>query len=265
MQSLSSSQNLQMGLALRQQLKEVYRARLRKENHHAVAGATSQAVAPASDNYGRLFGPSEPVIAARVVEEAKHWLQSPKRLNKFFGDEKLFAANTPEKVPKILDKIEREKKVSWLKESRDYSFLSGPENHNSRPVPSEIPKETKNSGPDKKRISAKSPLGEISRKDCEVVLPRPKIKKEIIRRPKIQARNCSKKEESCEEAIGIIRRMFGYDPTKYKNDDVGADISMEANFRDIEKEERRSAKIASKEDAEEFRKLMGNSKKIKRR
>ncbi|CAA0830885.1 Unknown protein [Striga hermonthica] len=252
-------------LALRQQLKEVHRARLRKENHHAaVAGVTSQAIAPASANYGRLFGPSEPVIAARVVEEAKHWLLTPKRLNKFFGDEKLFAADTPKEVPKILDKMERTKKSSWLRESRDYSFLSADEN--SRPIPLEIQRETKNSRPDKERIiSPKRPHAEILRKGCEVVLPEPKMKKEVIRRPRIHVRNCSKKEESCEEAIGIIRRMFGYDPAKYKNVDAGTDVNMEANFRDIQKEERRSAKIANKEDAEEFRKIMGNSKKIKRR
>ncbi|GFP86645.1 hypothetical protein PHJA_000808300 [Phtheirospermum japonicum] len=59
----------------------------------------------------------------------------------------------------------------------------------------------------------------------------------------------------------MIRGLFGYDPTKYGDDDDIDDRRMEANFHDIEKEERRSAKIARKEDAEELRKLQVSSSK----
>ncbi|RWR77894.1 protein SPT2 isoform X2 [Cinnamomum micranthum f. kanehirae] len=51
-----------------------------------------------------------------------------------------------------------------------------------------------------------------------------------------------------EEAIRMIRNMFGYNPKKYADVDVG---DMEANFDDILKEERRSAKIAREEDEQE--------------
>ncbi|KAK6117829.1 hypothetical protein DH2020_048427 [Rehmannia glutinosa] len=77
-----------------------------------------------------------------------------------------------------------------------------------------------------------------------------------------------KVEESGDEekeginAISIIREMFGYDPTKFCDDD-GKDVRMEASFDDIQKEERRSLRMAQKEDAEELRKLMRNSKKLK--
>ncbi|XXG56759.1 hypothetical protein AAC387_Pa03g4090 [Persea americana] len=55
-----------------------------------------------------------------------------------------------------------------------------------------------------------------------------------------------------EEAIRMIRNMFGYNPKKYA--DVDDDVSgMEANFDDILKEERRSAKIAREEDEREQR------------
>ncbi|XP_060192412.1 uncharacterized protein LOC132621949 [Lycium barbarum] len=55
------------------------------------------------------------------------------------------------------------------------------------------------------------------------------------------------------EAISMIRRMFGYNPNRYRDDDDTSD--MEANFDDILREEKRSAKIAKEEDEEELRKI----------
>ncbi|XP_020246148.1 protein SPT2 homolog isoform X1 [Asparagus officinalis] len=59
-------------------------------------------------------------------------------------------------------------------------------------------------------------------------------------------------ESDDEDAIGMIRKLFRYDPNKYAavDDDVS---DMEADFREIQKEERRSAKIARKEDEEQLR------------
>ena len=51
----------------------------------------------------------------------------------------------------------------------------------------------------------------------------------------------------------MIREMFGYNPNRYRDDDDVSD--MEANFDEILKEERRSAKIAREEDEEELRKI----------
>ncbi|KAL2513352.1 SPT2 chromatin protein [Abeliophyllum distichum] len=53
------------------------------------------------------------------------------------------------------------------------------------------------------------------------------------------------------QAISMIRKMFGYNPRKYRDDDDDSD--MEANFEDILAEEKRSAKIARKEDEEQLR------------
>ncbi|RVX23971.1 hypothetical protein CK203_000660 [Vitis vinifera] len=56
------------------------------------------------------------------------------------------------------------------------------------------------------------------------------------------------------KAINMIRRMFGYNPNKYAGrDDDDDDSDMEANFDDILKEERRSARIAREEDERELR------------
>ncbi|XP_069152406.1 uncharacterized protein [Solanum lycopersicum] len=60
-------------------------------------------------------------------------------------------------------------------------------------------------------------------------------------------------EDDGEQAISMIREMFGYNPNRYRDDDDVSD--MEANFDEILKEERRSAKIAREEDEEELRKI----------
>ncbi|KAL6225019.1 hypothetical protein ACLB2K_003873 [Fragaria x ananassa] len=49
----------------------------------------------------------------------------------------------------------------------------------------------------------------------------------------------------------MIRNMFGYNPNKFADDDDVSD--MEAGFEDIQREERRSAKIARMEDEEQAR------------
>ncbi|XP_049381722.1 uncharacterized protein LOC125846362 isoform X2 [Solanum stenotomum] len=60
-------------------------------------------------------------------------------------------------------------------------------------------------------------------------------------------------EDDGAEAISMIRRMFRYNPNRYQDEDDTSD--MEANFDDILKEEKQSAKIAKKEDDEELRKI----------
>ena len=65
-----------------------------------------------------------------------------------------------------------------------------------------------------------------------------------------------------EPAAGItqtIRSMFGYDPSKYVDDED--DDDMEAGVADIEAEERRTARIARREDEEELRKLMAKKRR----
>jgi len=50
----------------------------------------------------------------------------------------------------------------------------------------------------------------------------------------------------------IIRRMFGYDPNKYRNMDDEDDRDMEVGFSSIQAEERRSERIAREEDEREL-------------
>ncbi|CAN4116837.1 unnamed protein product [Withania somnifera] len=60
-------------------------------------------------------------------------------------------------------------------------------------------------------------------------------------------------EDDGENISSMIRKMFRYNPNRYRDDDDDSD--MEANFDEILKEERRSAKIAKEEDEEELRKI----------
>ncbi|CAD6340847.1 unnamed protein product [Miscanthus lutarioriparius] len=59
-------------------------------------------------------------------------------------------------------------------------------------------------------------------------------------------------DEDEEDPFAMIRNMFGYDPSRYAGRDE--DVSdMEADFATIEMEEKRSARIARREDEEQLR------------
>ncbi|XP_059642590.1 uncharacterized protein LOC132284497 [Cornus florida] len=74
-------------------------------------------------------------------------------------------------------------------------------------------------------------------------------------RPKKKpVRRYSDDEDDGDEAVSMIREMFGYDPKKFAGHDED-DSDMEANYADIMKEVKRSALIARKEDEEELRKI----------
>eukprot|EP00250_Pteridium_aquilinum_P007316 c17061_g1_i1 orf=606-2009(+) len=51
---------------------------------------------------------------------------------------------------------------------------------------------------------------------------------------------------------GMIRKMFGYNPNKYRDLDDEDDRFMETNFHSIQMEEKRSARIAREEDEREL-------------
>ncbi|KAL2465918.1 Uncharacterized protein Adt_41769 [Abeliophyllum distichum] len=66
-------------------------------------------------------------------------------------------------------------------------------------------------------------------------------------------------DDDTEQATGIIRKMFRYDPKKFGDD--ADDRNMEATFSDIQMEETRSAKIARKEDAQEHKRIVEQEKR----
>ncbi|XP_019189393.1 PREDICTED: uncharacterized protein LOC109183786 [Ipomoea nil] len=58
-------------LELRQKLKERFRKKMKKELGSGSASSCR------SDNFGSFFGPSQPVIAERVIQEMKSLLENP--------------------------------------------------------------------------------------------------------------------------------------------------------------------------------------------
>ncbi|KAI3470996.1 hypothetical protein Pfo_027659 [Paulownia fortunei] len=290
-------------LAVRQQLKEAFRARLRKETGSAVATGKENA-APA-DNYGRFFGTSEIVFSDRVIQETQTWSENPKsavkeleRKLKNDGDKKKTAAGSMA-AKTIMNAMNRRRKVQWLKDTRDYSFLSsdceipvpGNKDKNSRPPEMMKEKGSKIQGlkvikrdSETRMKNSRAKKEQASRNSKKPLEPRRKImhsSKEKLTVPKPQSNKSSHQKNPClvadgrkrkleqraaeekEEinAISIIRRMFGYNPTRFCDDEE--DVNMESTFADIQKEERRSTKMARKEEDEELRKKVGNTKKLK--
>ncbi|KAL2249006.1 uncharacterized protein LOC105167192 [Sesamum indicum] len=304
-------------LALRQQLKEKFRARLRKETGPGAAVAGGKDNAAPADNYGSFFGPSEIVFADRVIQETMSWLENPnfERGRKFKNVGRKKSAEASKIPEEVLQKMARRKKVQCLKDGRDYSFLSS-----DCEIPVPVKKPNKSGPPEKiqgvqaiKKNSQNRQGFSFLSSDCEIPIP-PNINSrqpekiqgvEAIKKPSETGRKnsrpekdsqvpkyskkpsekkmksliskkpretpCSKaegrkrkldkpqEEEENINAISIIREMFGYDPTKFCDDEE--DVEMEATFDDIQKEERRSMRIGKKEDDEELRKTLQERKK----
>lgn len=116
-------------LAMRQRLKESIRKQMKKDAGNASSGSRDKTSALRKDNYGSFFGPSQPVIAQRVIQESKSLLENPDlaaRMNKTSHKEKKSSAPVSSKPrakhpPTVTNGLR--KKVEMLKNTRDYSFL----------------------------------------------------------------------------------------------------------------------------------------------
>ncbi|KAG6418644.1 hypothetical protein SASPL_120848 [Salvia splendens] len=64
-------------LAIRQKLKESIRKKMKKDAGTANSASRNKVNASRKDNYGSFFGPSQPVIAQRVIQESKSLLENP--------------------------------------------------------------------------------------------------------------------------------------------------------------------------------------------
>eukprot|EP00262_Sarcandra_glabra_P002537 TRINITY_DN1292_c0_g2_i3.p1 TRINITY_DN1292_c0_g2~~TRINITY_DN1292_c0_g2_i3.p1 ORF type:complete len:470 (-),score=113.22 TRINITY_DN1292_c0_g2_i3:185-1594(-) len=121
-------------LELRQRLKEAARQRIKKECSAAVGRSDEKKRKLPYDNYGSFFGPSQPVIAQRVIEESRAIKETQhiaaKVSNSHSNNKKGPAASSStvgtksivrDHPPKVVN--EMKKKVQTLKDTRDYSFL----------------------------------------------------------------------------------------------------------------------------------------------
>ncbi|KAI3462630.1 hypothetical protein Pfo_019293 [Paulownia fortunei] len=118
-------------LELRQRLKESIRKQMKKDLGTANAGSREKINAVRKDNYGSFFGPSQPVIAQRVIQESKSLLENPDlaaRISKPNHTHNKSSVSAPVRSksrdnypPRITNGLK--KKVEILKNTRDYSFL----------------------------------------------------------------------------------------------------------------------------------------------
>uniref|UniRef100_A0A7N0URY2 SPT2 chromatin protein n=1 Tax=Kalanchoe fedtschenkoi TaxID=63787 RepID=A0A7N0URY2_KALFE len=107
-------------------LKESYRKQLTKETGSAPANSLDRS---RKDNFGSFFGPSQPVIAPRVIQESKSLLENQhlasRILNPTLSKKPVNQTSSgirprPSSMPKV-DPVKV--KVQKLKDTRDYSFL----------------------------------------------------------------------------------------------------------------------------------------------
>ncbi|KAL3640376.1 hypothetical protein CASFOL_015344 [Castilleja foliolosa] len=119
-------------LELRQKLKETIRKKMKKELGTANGNSRDKINGLRKDNYGSFFGPSQPIIAARVIQESKSLLENPdlaSRIshkpnhpnNKSSGSDHVKSKPRDNYLPRVTNGLK--KKVEILKNTRDYSFL----------------------------------------------------------------------------------------------------------------------------------------------
>ncbi|XP_052308695.1 uncharacterized protein LOC7476436 isoform X2 [Populus trichocarpa] len=119
-------------LELRERIKEQIRKKMQKEHGSVLSKSQEKKEKLPSDNYGSFFGPSQPVIAQRVIQESKSLLENQHlalRVSNSQHANKRSSSSTAtgskngghRHVPKL--KNELKTKVQKLKDTRDYSFL----------------------------------------------------------------------------------------------------------------------------------------------
>ncbi|KAJ6850312.1 hepatoma-derived growth factor-related protein 2 [Iris pallida] len=125
------SKEQQEFLSLREQIKEKIRQKLKKQSATAF-GRQSQVnkKTMTNDKFGSFFGPSQPVIASRVLDERRSILETNHTVSRIpsstSGSIKGPASTTSEKKAhaqqvKVISEVKR--KAQTLKDMRDYSFL----------------------------------------------------------------------------------------------------------------------------------------------
>lgn len=123
-------------LELRKKLKDIHRKKMKTGSGSGVSNSRENKSKMPYDNFGSFFGPSQPVIAQRVIQESKSLLENPhlaERVSKAKnaqnkGGSSTQAATKPRPngngQPRKVDNYARPKaKIQMLKNTRDYSFL----------------------------------------------------------------------------------------------------------------------------------------------
>ncbi|XP_022894656.1 protein SPT2 homolog isoform X2 [Olea europaea var. sylvestris] len=139
---------------------------MKKESGTANPSSRDQSSAVRKDNYGSFFGPSQPVIAPRVIQESKSLLENPilaariskpnhsMRANKSSASASMASKPGAGHPPRVTNGAKS--KVEMLKNTRDYSFLLSDDTE--VPAPSKNPPPRNASAPSSEARSAQLPL-----------------------------------------------------------------------------------------------------------
>ncbi|KAI3696168.1 hypothetical protein L1987_79178 [Smallanthus sonchifolius] len=123
-------------LELRKKLKESFRKKMKKDPSSGLANSREKNNKMPYDNFGSFFGPSQPVIAQRVIQESKSLLENPhlaERFSKAKNVQNKAGSSTPvaprprpngQQPLKVNNSARPKAKIQMLKNTRDYSFLS---------------------------------------------------------------------------------------------------------------------------------------------
>ncbi|KAM1625080.1 hypothetical protein FF1_023022 [Malus domestica] len=118
-------------LELRQRLKEQLR---KKKSGSSLANPSNKKKKLPYDNFGSFFGPSQPVIAERVIQESKSLLETKhltsSATNSVHHNKKSSGSTSAgsksvsnDQKPKVINEVQVKSKVQKIKDTRDYSFL----------------------------------------------------------------------------------------------------------------------------------------------
>ncbi|KAH8503784.1 hypothetical protein H0E87_014872 [Populus deltoides] len=150
-------------LELRERIKEQIRKKMRKESGSTLSKSQEKKKLP-SDNYGSFFGPSQPVISQRVIQESKSILENqhlalrvPNAQHTNKKSSSSTAVGLKNRVHGLVPKVKNEvkTKVQKLKDTRDYSFLLTDDAE--LPAPTKEPAPRNVSAPNSEARSAQVP------------------------------------------------------------------------------------------------------------
>ncbi|XP_022775060.1 protein SPT2 homolog [Durio zibethinus] len=146
-------------LELRQRLKDS----IKRKRKQSAAALSSQEKRLPYNNFGSFFGPSQPVIAQRVIQESKSLLENQNLVSKMLSSNQSSKKNSASNSagPKLGQRgqapkatSEHRKKAEKLKVARDYSFLS---DNAEVPAPAKEPPPRNVSVPTSEARSAQMP------------------------------------------------------------------------------------------------------------
>ncbi|XP_042506896.1 protein spt2-like [Macadamia integrifolia] len=151
-------------LELRQRIKESVRKKMKKEYAAGSKESLDNKKKLPYDSYGSFFGPSQPVIAQRVIQESKSLLENQhlaSRISNHLVNKKASASITEEKKPALHAQTHRvinelKVKAQKLKDARDYSFLLSDDAE--LPAPPKVPPSRNVSVPSSDARSAQASL-----------------------------------------------------------------------------------------------------------